>query len=37
MKYIFYVEGKKIRVIMVFSRGRDKKEFGNDFLRRIKK
>ncbi|BAD84560.1 hypothetical protein TK0371 [Thermococcus kodakarensis KOD1] len=36
-KYILYVEGKKTRVITVFSRGRDKKELGNDLLRRIKK
>lgn len=36
-KYILYVEGKKTRIITVFSRSRDKKELGNDLLRRIKK
>jgi len=36
-KYILYVNGKKTRVITVFSRGRNKKELGDDLIKRIMK
>lgn len=36
-KYILYVNGKKTRVMTVFSRGKDKKELGDDLVRRIQK
>ncbi|NJE75964.1 type II toxin-antitoxin system HicA family toxin [Thermococcus sp. ES12] len=36
-KYILYVDGKKTRIMTVFSRGKDKKELGDDLIKRIKK
>ena len=37
MKYILHVNGKKKRVLTIFSRGRDKKKLGDDLIRRIMK
>ena len=37
IKYILYVNGKKTRVMTLFSRGKDKKELGDDLIKRIMK
>lgn len=34
-KYILYANGKKTRIMVVFSRGKNKKELGNDLIKRI--
>ena len=36
-KYILYVNGRKKRVMTILSRGRDKKELGEELIRRIMK
>lgn len=36
-KYVLYVDGKKTRVMTVFSRGKDKKDLGDNLIKRIKK
>ncbi len=36
-KYFLYVNGKKTRIMTVFSRGSNKKELTDDLLKRIRK